>query len=263
MTAIKKVDDKSQIPQATLYTTLEPCTKEVRSDPLKCCTELIKQLKFKKVFIGILDPNQGVTGKGLWDLQQHGIDVELFPPELAKRLRALNQDFIRVQQKLGIQFGNLESGQTIRTWDKGGAYEIRGTCLNTPGDNVFAFTGIGGQWYPQFNPLRMTGEGKWITKIHFGAYGPHTVCIVKATDLGVNLVRYYRKIVALNTERERIAKDHFQKTKMDGGEILRMLAFKYPGIEMGQLPKGIEVQAMVDIDVERPPATGLEIHQSA
>jgi diaminohydroxyphosphoribosylaminopyrimidine deaminase / 5-amino-6-(5-phosphoribosylamino)uracil reductase len=80
LTAIRKVADKSQIPQATLYTTLEPCTKEVRSDPLKCCTELIKQVKFKKVFIGILDPNQGVTGKGLWDLQQHGIDVELFPP---------------------------------------------------------------------------------------------------------------------------------------------------------------------------------------
>ena len=84
LTAIKKVEDKSQLPQTTLYTTLEPCTKEVRSDPLKCCTELIKQLKFKKVFIGILDPNQGVTGKGLWDLQQHGIDVELFPPLKAR-----------------------------------------------------------------------------------------------------------------------------------------------------------------------------------
>jgi len=32
---------------------------------------------------------------------------------------------------------------------------------------------------------------------------------------------------------------------MDGGEILRMLALKYPGIETGQLPKGIEVQAML------------------
>ena len=45
---------------------------------------------------------------------------------------------------------------------------------------------------------------------------------------------------------------------MGGGEILRMLALKYPGIETGQLPKGIEVQAMVDIVVERPPATGLK-----
>jgi hypothetical protein len=50
---------------------------------------------------------------------------------------------------------------------------------------------------------------------------------------------------------------------MDGGEIVRMFALKYPGIEMGQLPKGIKIQAMVNIVVERPPATGLEIHQTA
>jgi hypothetical protein len=217
----------------------------------------------RRLLIGILDPNQGVTGKGLWDLQQHGIDVELFPPELARRIRALNQDFIRIQQTLGIQFGNIESGQTIRTWDKNGTFEIRGSCLNTPGENVFVFTGIGGQWYPQFNPLRMTGDGKWASKIHFGAYGPHTVCIVKATDLGVNLVRYYRKIVSLNHERGRIAKEFFQKTKIDGSHIVKSLAMKYPGIEMGYLPKGIEVQAMVEIEVERPPATGVDITQIA
>ena len=63
--AINSVQDKTRLPQATLYTTLEPCTKEVRSDPLDCCTELITQHRFKRVFIGILDPNQGVRGKGL------------------------------------------------------------------------------------------------------------------------------------------------------------------------------------------------------
>jgi len=38
---------------------------------------------------------------------------------------------------------------------------------------------------------------------------------------------------------------------------------KYPGIEMGHLPKGIEVQAMVESEVERPPATGVDITQIA
>src|SRR5271165_7413050 len=59
LVAINKVDDKTQLPEATLYTTLEPCTKEVRTEPLNCCTELITQHGIKKVFIGILDPNQG------------------------------------------------------------------------------------------------------------------------------------------------------------------------------------------------------------
>jgi hypothetical protein len=54
-------------------------------------------------------PTQGVRGKGLWELQSRGIDVELFPPELAKRIRALNHKFIRIQQTLGIQITSLES----------------------------------------------------------------------------------------------------------------------------------------------------------
>ena len=40
-----------------------------------------------------------------------------------------------------------------------------------------------------------------------------------------------------------------------------MLASKYPGIEMGGLPKGIEIQVMVEINVERPPVTGVQIRQ--
>jgi len=55
MVAISKVFDKSQLHAATLYTTLEPCTKEVRSDPTKCCTELIKQYGIRQVF-GIGSP---------------------------------------------------------------------------------------------------------------------------------------------------------------------------------------------------------------
>jgi pyrimidine deaminase RibD-like protein len=151
LVAIGKVDDITQLPKATLYTTLEPCTKEVRTDPLNCCTELIIQHGIKKVFIGILDPNQGVRGKGLWELQSRGIDVELFPPDLAKRLRTLNHKFIRVQQTLGIQFTNLVSGQTIRTYDKGGFFELQGKFLNPPGEDIFVFTGANGRWYPREN----------------------------------------------------------------------------------------------------------------
>ena len=196
LVAIESVHSKTQLASATLYTTLEPCTGEVRSIPTKCCTELIKQFGIRKVFIGILDPNQGVRGKGLWELQSQNIDIELFPPALAKEIRIINQEFIRVQRTLGISITNLQPSQVIRTYDKGGMYEIEGTFLNAPGDDVFAFTGRGGQWYPQPHSLHVTGERKWATRVHFGTYGLHTVCIVKANELAANLVGYYRKIVS-------------------------------------------------------------------
>jgi pyrimidine deaminase RibD-like protein len=63
------------------------------------------------VFIGILDPNQGVRGKGLWELQSRGIEVELFPPKLARQIRVLNEKFIKAQLRLGIRITNLISGQ--------------------------------------------------------------------------------------------------------------------------------------------------------
>lgn len=65
----------------------------------------------------------------------------------------------------------------------------------------------------------------------------------------------------MNVERERFAQDYFQKSKTEGTEILQMLKLKNPGIEMGALPKGIELQAMVEIEVERPPATSIQIKQ--
>jgi diaminohydroxyphosphoribosylaminopyrimidine deaminase / 5-amino-6-(5-phosphoribosylamino)uracil reductase len=58
--ASDKVGYPSQLSQATstLYTTLEPCTKPVRTKELECCTEMILQHGIKRVVIGILDPNQ-------------------------------------------------------------------------------------------------------------------------------------------------------------------------------------------------------------
>jgi|ERR1022692_1430897 pyrimidine deaminase RibD-like protein len=98
--ALEKVRDKSALAGATLYTTLEPCTPPVRSKPLECCTELVLQHQIKRVFVGMLDPNQGVTGKGLLRLQEAGVEVALFPHDLSAAIRAENAAFIRSQQTL-------------------------------------------------------------------------------------------------------------------------------------------------------------------
>jgi pyrimidine deaminase RibD-like protein len=120
--AIGKVE-QAQLPrltEATLYTTLEPCTGSVRSRPLEACTELILQHKIKTVFIGMLDPNQGVTGKGVSKLQDRGVEVVLFPHELFEQVRALNAPFIRAQMSLGATILSPLDGEELKTYQPEG-----------------------------------------------------------------------------------------------------------------------------------------------
>jgi pyrimidine deaminase RibD-like protein len=255
MVALRGVADRTELAKATVYTTLEPCTPEVRSDPLTCCTELIRQAEVKRVFIGILDPNQGVRGTGLWELQERGIEVELFPPELAKRIRVLNDRFIREQRKLGLRITNLSSGQTIRTFDKGGVYELEGTFLNSPGEEVFALVSKDGRWWPQPYSLSLSNDNKWSVKLHFSSYGTHTLSIVRANELGICLIKYYRRVSGLNLEQRNRITEHVQHVAPEElAGILKCLGHLYPWIEMTRLPKGLELQAQVEVNVEPPPS---------
>jgi hypothetical protein len=69
---------------------------------------------------------------------------------------------------------------------------------------------------------------------------------------------YYRKITALNRQRDRAVRDYVDSFE-DLEEYRQDLfsRFKvgglYPGIEMARLPKGIELQDSVDVVVENPP----------
>jgi pyrimidine deaminase RibD-like protein len=253
--ALAVVHDRSQLSKATVYTTLEPCTPGVRSNPLDCCTELLYQAGVSKVFIGILDPNQGVTGKGLWELQSRGIDVELFPPDLARSLRTINDKFIREQQSLGIRITNTQEDQVIRTYDQGGTYTIEGTFLNPPGGDVFALTSDGAHWWPQPYPLNVTENKHWSVKLHFGGHGRRVISIIRATELGEAMIKYYFKI----TGRHAASVKSLEQYALDKGLKEHIAKFKeilggsYPPVDMARLPKGIQVQAQVTIILDEPP----------
>ena len=61
-----------QIPGATLYLTLEPCSHFGKTPP---CTELIIAKKITRVVMAMADPNPLVKGRGIRKLRAHGIQI--------------------------------------------------------------------------------------------------------------------------------------------------------------------------------------------
>lgn len=57
---------------ATMYVTLEPCCHYGKTPP---CTEAIIENGIKKVYVGCVDPNEKVGGKGIDILKSYGVDV--------------------------------------------------------------------------------------------------------------------------------------------------------------------------------------------
>lgn len=81
---------KSNIKDTILYVTLEPCCHYGKTPP---CTEIIIEKGIKKVFVGILDPNPLVAGKGIEILKNAGIQVETGICE--EEIKELNKVFLK------------------------------------------------------------------------------------------------------------------------------------------------------------------------
>jgi diaminohydroxyphosphoribosylaminopyrimidine deaminase/5-amino-6-(5-phosphoribosylamino)uracil reductase len=81
----KNIDIKG----AVMYVTLEPCSHYGKTPP--CANRLVKE-GFKEVYIGMLDPNPLVNGKGKKILEDAGIKVEY--GILEEKARKLNEIFI-------------------------------------------------------------------------------------------------------------------------------------------------------------------------
>ncbi len=78
---------------ATMYVTLEPCCHHGHQPP---CTEAIIEHRIGRVVVGLLDPNPLVAGKGIGQLREAGIAVDVLDAEsaLADELRRQNRVFL-------------------------------------------------------------------------------------------------------------------------------------------------------------------------
>lgn len=76
-----------------LFVTLEPCTSRGRGKIP--CAQRIVDAGIPRIFVGMLDPNQIICGRGETYLRMHAI-VERFPDKLVKKIEAINSDFIDI-----------------------------------------------------------------------------------------------------------------------------------------------------------------------
>lgn len=97
----------NQAKGATAYVTLEPCSHFGRTPP--CCEALI-QAGIKRLVAAMQDPNPQVAGRGLYRLQQAGIEVS--HGLMANQAEQLNRGFLK-RMRTGFPWVQLKLGASL------------------------------------------------------------------------------------------------------------------------------------------------------
>ena len=105
VTALREAGDHAH--DATLYVTLEPCCTTGRTPP---CTDAVIEAGLARVVVAMRDPNPDVDGRGLAQLREAGIKVELGC--LQDEARRLNEFFV-TRHELGRPFVTLKWAMSI------------------------------------------------------------------------------------------------------------------------------------------------------
>ncbi len=103
--ALQQAGDRAR--GATLYVSLEPCCHEGKTGP---CTQALIAAEVKRVVVAMQDPNPQVAGKGIQQLEQHGIQVDC--GVLTPQAQELNAGFIKRMQS-GIPYVTVKSAISI------------------------------------------------------------------------------------------------------------------------------------------------------
>jgi len=96
-TVLEKKLKGEDLSNATIFTTLEPCTR--RSIEKTPCALRIIDRGIKRVVIGTIDRDPNIQGYGHWKLRDAGITVSYFDSELAEELESINQEFLTSQKQ--------------------------------------------------------------------------------------------------------------------------------------------------------------------
>ncbi len=98
---------KDQARDAAIYVTLEPCSHQGKTPP---CADALISAGIKTVFVGVVDPNPQVAGRGIERLRRAGIDVHV--GLLESECRCLIAAF-RKHVTTGLPFTIYKSAMTL------------------------------------------------------------------------------------------------------------------------------------------------------
>ncbi len=105
--ALKRVKDPSDLLDATVYITLEPCSHHGKTPP---CAHKLAKYPIARVVVAMKDPNPEVNGKGIDYLKSHDIRVET--GLLEKEARQLNEVYL-FNMRFGKPYVILKVAQTL------------------------------------------------------------------------------------------------------------------------------------------------------
>lgn len=101
------LNSKEDVAGADLYVTLEPCCHQGKTPP---CTDIIIESRIRRVYVGSMDPNPLVAGKGVQILKEQGIEVKT--GILEEECLKLNEVFFHYIQT-GIPYVVMKYAMTL------------------------------------------------------------------------------------------------------------------------------------------------------
>lgn len=215
--ALKKFTRLSDAKDATVYTTLEPCTER----GAESCTSLLLRYGIRKMVYGMLDPNPDIRGRGEWRLEDSRVEIGKFDGDLVGKIRQQNADFIDYMQGIGVHIVSPSDGDTVSS-----PLEVRGTYRTRPrtGDNIRLLVLRGTQYFPQNLIVWETDVRTWrCFPVHLGG--------------GADPVDY-SIVVARISDDLQVALRHY-------GQVGRR--FDWVGLDMPVRPPGLEVLELTKV----------------
>jgi pyrimidine deaminase RibD-like protein len=216
--ALRKLNADEMV-GAIIYSTLEPCTTRGKT----ACSLLLIQRGVRRLVYGMLDPNPDIRGQGEWLLEDRGIEINKFPSDLVRTIKAQNAEFIDYMLGLGLRIVSPSEGETIES----SPVSVRGLfrVYPRPGDRILAFGRSNDTYYPQA-PIEWDREkGTWtcprISLPPGKTPRPYGIIVARVSEDFAVWVRSYSNV--------------------------HKLTGKWIGIEMPTLPPGFEVLASVDV----------------
>ena len=147
---------------ATLYTTLEPCDHTGRTGP---CTQTIIDARITRVVIGIVDPDEKVSGRGISRLREAGITVEVgvLADEISSQLksyihhRKTKRPFVILKMAMTLD-GRTAAPDGTSMWITGDIARRRVQQLRAQSDAVLVGAGTVRKDDPQLTVRDVDGD---------------------------------------------------------------------------------------------------------